>query len=314
MVVCSALSDSSPGAQTGRREGVIGPCGRSAAVTRGAAELRCPNAWRHLATVQLIEDGGLAALSGTLQTAAEPATGRILALTRCIGSLHPRGGTITIQRAFDRTPSARTMPMRPDASVTQWIDRLKAGDPDAAQKLWERYFRRLVGLARKKLRAAPRRAADEEDVALSAFDSFCRGAEQDRFPQLHDRLDLWQLLVLLTARKAFDLAQHERRQKRGGGAVLDEAALPGPADSSAQEAALEQIEGPEPTPAFAAQVAEEYRRLLERLDSPELRNVALRKVEGYGNEEIAAQLGCGLRTVERRLRLIRSIWEQEGVS
>jgi DNA-directed RNA polymerase specialized sigma24 family protein len=204
--------------------------------------------------------------------------------------------------------------MRPEASVTQWIGRLKAGDPDAAQKLWERYFRRLVGLARKKLRATPRRAADEEDVALSAFDSFCRAAGHDCFPQLHDRLDLWQLLVLLTARKAFDLAQHERRQKRGGGAVLDEAALPGPADSSAQEAALEQIEGPEPTPAFAAQVAEECRRLLERLDSPELRGVALRKMEGYSNEEIAAQLGCGLRTVERRLQLIRSIWEQEGVS
>ena len=84
------------------------------------------------------------------------------------------------------------------------------------------------------------------------------------------------------------------------------------ADSSAQEAALDQVEGPEPTPAFAAQVAEECRRLLERLDSPELRAVALRKVEGYGNEEIAAQLGCGLRTVERRLRLIRGIWEQEG--
>jgi DNA-directed RNA polymerase specialized sigma24 family protein len=204
--------------------------------------------------------------------------------------------------------------MRPEASVTQWIDRLKAGDPDAAQKLWERYFRRLVGLARKRLRAAPRRAADEEDVALGAFDSFCRGAEQGRFPRLNDRSDLWQLLVLLTARKAFDLAQHERRQKRGGGAVLDEAALACPADSSAQEAALQQIEGSEPTPAFAAQVAEEYGRLLDRLDSLELRSVAVRKLEGYSNEEIATQLGCGLRTVERRLRLIRGIWEQEGVS
>jgi DNA-directed RNA polymerase specialized sigma24 family protein len=199
-------------------------------------------------------------------------------------------------------------------SVTQWIGRLKAGDPDAAQKLWERYFRRLVGLARKKLRAAPRRAADEEDVALSAFDSFCRGAGEDRFPRLHDRLDLWQLLVLLTARKALDLAQHERRQKRGGGAVLDEAALPRPASSSAQDGALDKIESLQPTPAFAAQVAEECRRLLERLDSPDLQSVALRKVEGYSNEEIAAQLGCGLRTVERRLRLIRSIWEQEGAS
>jgi DNA-directed RNA polymerase specialized sigma24 family protein len=202
--------------------------------------------------------------------------------------------------------------MRSDASVTQWIDRLKAGDPAAAQKLWERYFRRLVGLARKKLRAAPRRAADEEDVALSAFDSFCRGAEHGRFAQLHDRLDLWQLLVLLTARKASDLAQHERRQKRGGGAVIDEAALP--VDSSSPEAALEQLEGPEPTPAFAAQVAEEYRQLLERLDSSALRTVAMRKVEGYANEEIAAHVGCSLRTVERRLRLIRSIWEEEGAS
>jgi DNA-directed RNA polymerase specialized sigma24 family protein len=202
--------------------------------------------------------------------------------------------------------------MGSDVSVTHWIDRLKAGDPVAAQKLWERYFRRLVGLARKKLRAAPRRAADEEDVALSAFDSFCRGAEHGRFAQLHDRLDLWQLLVLLTARKAADLAQHERRQKRGGGAVLDEAALP--VDSSSPEAALEQLEGPEPTPAFAAQVAEEYRRLLECLDSTALRTVAMRKVEGYGNEEIATQVGCSLRTVERRLRLIRGIWEQEEAS
>jgi len=204
--------------------------------------------------------------------------------------------------------------MHADASVTHWIDKLKEGDPDAAQKLWERYFRRLVGLARKKLRAAPRRAADEEDVALSAFDSFCRGAEQDRFPQLNDRFDLWQLLVLLTARKAIDLAQHERRQKRGGGAVIDEAALPHPVDSSAQGAALEQFAAPEPTPAFAAQVAEECRRLLECLDNPDLRRVALLKVEGYSNEEIAAQLGCGLRTVERRLGLIRTMWKQDDES
>jgi DNA-directed RNA polymerase specialized sigma24 family protein len=206
--------------------------------------------------------------------------------------------------------------MGPEASVTRWIDRLKAGDPDAAQKLWQRYFRRLVGLTRQKLRAAPRRAADEEDVALSAFDSFCRGAERGRFPRLHDRLDLWQVLVVLAARKAVDLAQRERRQKRRPhrGAVLDEAALPGPADSSAQEAALQQIEGPEPTPAFAAQVAEECQRLLALLGDPVLRDIALWKMEGYSNEEIAAQLGCGLRTVERRLGLIRTTWEQEGVS
>jgi DNA-directed RNA polymerase specialized sigma24 family protein len=202
--------------------------------------------------------------------------------------------------------------MSSPGSVTYWIRQLKAGDQAAAQPLWAGYFQRLVGLARKKLQGTPRRAADEEDVALSAFDSFCRAAEQGRFPQLHDRRDLWQLLVLLTARKACDLVQSERRQKRGGGAVLDEAALPGPSGSSTGEAGLAQVIGAEPTPAFAAQVADECRRLLDQLGDAQLRAVALGKLEGYTNEEIAAQLGCGLRTVERKLDRIRSIWAQES--
>src|SRR5262245_52631875 len=109
--------------------------------------------------------------------------------------------------------------MRSPGSVTGWLARLQAGDDAAAQPLWERYFRRLVELARSRLRGGPRAAADEEDVALSAFDSFCRGAEKGRFPQLHDRDDLWGLLVLITAHKALDRLRHERRQKRGGSRV-----------------------------------------------------------------------------------------------
>ena len=58
------------------------------------------------------------------------------------------------------------MPGSSSGSVTHWIGLLEAGDPAAAQKLWQAYFQRLVGLARKKLRGTPRRAADEEDVAL----------------------------------------------------------------------------------------------------------------------------------------------------
>src|SRR2546423_11697663 len=110
-------------------------------------------------------------------------------------------------------------------SVTHWIDQLKGGDPAAIRRLWEAYFPRLVGLARKKLREAPRRAADEEDVALSAFDSFCDGAAQGRFPRLTDRDDLWHVLVTITARKAVQLVRHELRQKRGGGAVRGESAV-----------------------------------------------------------------------------------------
>jgi DNA-directed RNA polymerase specialized sigma24 family protein len=203
------------------------------------------------------------------------------------------------------------MPMSSSGSVSVLIGQLKDGDQAAIQKLWQAYFERLVALARKKLRGTPRRAADEEDVALSAFDSFCRGAAQGRFPQLSDRDDLWQLLAVITARKVIDLVQHERRQKRGGGAVQGESALAGLHACAGGRVSLEQIVGREPSPAFAAQLAEECRRLLRNLADDELRSVALWKMEGYTNEEIAAKLGCVLRTVERKLRLIRSHWKQE---
>jgi DNA-directed RNA polymerase specialized sigma24 family protein len=195
--------------------------------------------------------------------------------------------------------------MSPDGSVTHWVRELRAGNRAAAQQLWEGYYRRLVVLARQRLAGSPRRVADEEDVALSAFDSFCRGAERNRFPRLEDRNDLWQLLVVLTARKALDLRQHERRQKRGGGAVRGESVFAG-----LDGAGLEQVVGAEPAPQFAAEVADECRRLFDRLDD-ELRAVALAKMEGLTNPEIAARLGCAPATVERRLRLIRATWAEE---
>ena len=100
-------------------------------------------------------------------------------------------------------------------SVSRWFGPLRDGDPAAAQQLWERYFQRLIELARKKLRDLPHREA-AEDVALSAFDSFCRSAGLARFPQLADRDSLWRLLVVVTARKAAHHKRDERRQKRGG--------------------------------------------------------------------------------------------------
>jgi DNA-directed RNA polymerase specialized sigma24 family protein len=195
--------------------------------------------------------------------------------------------------------------MASEGSVTHWLQRLQVGDPAAAQPLWERYFARLVGLARKKLQGAPQRLADEEDVALSAFDSFCRNTEQGRFPQLVDREGLWQLLVVLTARKAAHLVRAQGQQKRGGGAGKR------PLDAAAAGPALEQLLSREPSPAFAAEVADECQRLLSLLGDRELEAVALWKMQGYTNEEIAAKLGYVVRSVKRKLRLIRERWAKE---
>jgi DNA-directed RNA polymerase specialized sigma24 family protein len=200
--------------------------------------------------------------------------------------------------------------MSAQGSVTYWIHQLQAGNQAAVQKLWEGYFERLVGLARKKLQGTPRQVADEEDVALSAFDSFCRHAEAGRFPQLVDRQDLWQLLVVLTGRKALNLAKHEGAAKRGGGKVRHASALAS-SDSSAVQVAFTSRISKEPDPQFAAEVAEECRRLLALLNDEELRSIAVLKMEGHTNEEIATKLGRSLPTVERKLGLIRRAWEKE---
>jgi DNA-directed RNA polymerase specialized sigma24 family protein len=197
--------------------------------------------------------------------------------------------------------------MESEGSVTRWLGQLQAGDPAAAQQLWQRYFQRLVVLARKKLRGSPRRVADEEDVALSAFDSFCRRAEQGGFPQLLGRDSLWRLLVLLTTRKASHQRRDQQRQKRGGGATIQNERCGDAEDGSV----LEQILSREPMPEFAAQVAEECQRLLHSLDDPGLEAVALARMEGYTVEEIAKQRGYAPRSIKRKLQLIRTIWEKE---
>jgi DNA-directed RNA polymerase specialized sigma24 family protein len=211
---------------------------------------------------------------------------------------------------FWKRPRAET-PNSSPGSVSDWIGDLKAGDAAAAQKLWERYCRRLIGLARSKLSGVPCRASDEEDIALSAFDSFCRQATTGRFPQLDDRDNLWRLLFVITKRKVWALAKQEQRLKRGAGLVLDEAALDSEPLSSQGPRSLEQILGEEPTPDFALQVAEESERLLAALGNEELRSVARWKMEGFTNVEIAGKLGCNPRTIERKLWAIRNLWTKE---
>ena len=190
----------------------------------------------------------------------------------------------------------------PRGSVTHWLGQLKAGDHAAAQELWQRYFGRLVGLADKILPRQARRAADAEDAALSALASFCRCAQLGRFPQLLDREDLWQVLVVLTACKAHHPAAYAQAQKCGGRPADTP---PSGAETADGEAALDQIFSREPTPEFAAQVAEEYQRLLDRLEDDQLRRVVIWKMEGYTNEEIAAKLGRTPRSIGRKLALIR---------
>ena len=198
--------------------------------------------------------------------------------------------------------------MPSDESVTEWIAALQVREDSAAQHLYQRYMERLVSLARDKLRGAARRVADEEDVALVAFNSFFLGVREGRFPQLNDRDDLWQILVMLAERKAIDQVRRQTSKKRAPEA--GESALGFRDADGSSLVGVEAAMGRDPSPDFAAEVAEEISRRMAQLDKEELKKIALWKLEGRSNSEIAQLLGCVTRTVERRLELIRNIWRE----
>jgi DNA-directed RNA polymerase specialized sigma24 family protein len=198
--------------------------------------------------------------------------------------------------------------------VTYWILKLRHGDEQAAQLLWEAYFEKLVCFARRKLEGMPRRAVDEEDVALSAMHSFCCGMKGGRFRDVKDRHELWKLLITITARKACRERRRDRATKRGGGNVRGESAFGGIHRDEESEQGIGDVLGSEPTPEFACMVAENCRRMMERLDDRTLAEVARLKLEGYTNADIARKLDCVERSVERKVRRIREKWTREEPS
>lgn len=195
--------------------------------------------------------------------------------------------------------------------ITLWIDGLSGGDQRAAEALWRTYFDRLVRLARQRLAPGDGRHADEEDAALSAMHSFYRGVRSGRYPQLAGRDELWRLLVTIVLRKVSHQRRDERRKKRGGGRTRGESAFVGP-DDDREARGIEQVLGNGPTAEAIALLSENCLRLLDVLDDDTLRQIARWKLEGFTNDEIAAQLDCTTRRVERKLKRIRELWSERA--
>ena len=190
-------------------------------------------------------------------------------------------------------------------TVTAWISDLKAGDDDAAAQLWSRFFQRLIHLAQRQLQGYRGRVADEEDVALSVFDSLCKGAMAGRFDRLSDRDDLWRLLVVMTCHKSNSLQRWNARQKRGGGNVRGESAFEG--DNSG-DFGINQFAANGPTPEFLVELDDTFDVMMQQLKTEDTRQVAQLRIHGCTNEEIADELSMSVSSVERKLRLVRQTW------
>ncbi|MGF1583096.1 MAG: ECF-type sigma factor [Gemmataceae bacterium] len=204
--------------------------------------------------------------------------------------------------------------MSEHGSITLLVQQLKAGQRDALQDLWARYFERLVRLARKKLDGAPRQMADEEDVALSAINSFCVAVENQRFPKLEDSADLWQILVMLVRKKSARLWEYHSRERRNHNKVQSIEVPPG-AGSESDAFFLDQIQGETPDPQVAAEFTEQLQVLLQTLSDKELQQIAVLRLEGHTHGEIGETIDRSSETVRRRLERIQKTWVrlfQEG--
>lgn len=190
-------------------------------------------------------------------------------------------------------------------NVSHWINLVKDGDPSAANLIWRHYFDRLVQSVRRRLLGQNRAVSDEEDIVLSVFDSFYVAAEKGRFPDLSDRDDLWRLLLQMSARKVIDKRRHDLRQRRGG--ELEIRSLDHPGN---EENAIEAI-GDEPSPEMVLIMQETVEQFFSHLSVGHLRDLAVARLEGYSNAELAQRLQCSERTIERRLHLIRAKCQQE---
>jgi DNA-directed RNA polymerase specialized sigma24 family protein len=187
---------------------------------------------------------------------------------------------------------------------------VRLGRESAAAKIWSRYHPRLLELARLKLSGAARRVADEEDVVAAVFHSFFRRTRQGSYPRLRRRNDLWRLLAQITSHKALNLIRKERSKKRGGGRLVTAPLHVDPPHSLIHES-FAQLASSDPGPVVFAMNADFLEHLLATLKDEELRAVAVAKLDGSSNEEIAAKIRRSIPTVERRLRLIRDVWREE---
>lgn len=185
-------------------------------------------------------------------------------------------------------------------SITQWMHQAVIGDSEAQANLWNRYFDRLLGIAKNRLNTGDRRVSDEEDVVLEAFNAFFQKFDKSNFCDGANRDDLWRILVAITERKALDQVRNKQRLKRGGGQVL------GHSFAGSQEDGFQRI--PDPSPEFADAFSLTCEHLLNGLNEQQ-RFIAYRKLAGYSNREIAEELGCVEEAVRRKVQLIRQLWD-----
>jgi RNA polymerase sigma-70 factor (ECF subfamily) len=187
-------------------------------------------------------------------------------------------------------------------SFAEWLKRLRAGDDAAARLVFERFARRLIGLARGQFHASLKHKVDPEDVVQSAYKSFFRGFDEGKLT-VGNWDGLWSLLTLITLRKCADWVEYHRAERRD--AVRE---VPATSEAEGGASRMEALSR-EPTPLEAAILHETVEQLLASLDEDERPIVEL-SLQGYTTQEISQQVDRPERTVRRLRERVRNRLER----
>lgn len=173
----------------------------------------------------------------------------------------------------------------------QLVDRVRAGDDDAARELFNRYVERLIRLTQRRLSPKLARRVDPEDIVQSAYRSFFVRVADGQF-EIRRSGDLWRLLAAIALNKLRMQAKFHAAQKRNMGKENSFSAR-----SSLLGVAPEKLAS-EPTPDEAAAAAECLEKIMADLKPLERRMLELR-LQSYTFEEIGDELNRSERTVRR---------------
>ena len=197
-----------------------------------------------------------------------------------------------------------------ELATSRWLPELKAGDDKALGIVWQRFFEKIIVVARNRLRDVPKRVEDEEDIALSAFRRLHQMAGREKLGAIRHSDELWGLLVAITAGKVADLVRRQTADKRGGGKVRGGSAF-AKKSASGESDGIQDWFTTDLSPEALLVVEEEVDRLLNLLPDPTTRQIAEMFLEGVPKTEIASTLDISRSTVYLKLDTVLAIWRAE---
>jgi len=187
-------------------------------------------------------------------------------------------------------------------SVSNWLKELKTGDQNAVEAIWNRYYQRVVEFAIRKMKINPDRAIDGEDIAQLTMHRFCLNATSGNYPDLDDRQQLWDLLVVYTLNRIRKHLRECNRTKRSGmHRVVFE---------FKRSQVLQDLRSPE-APTIMADMVQSWLDRLDREDpSGQLKQIAIWSMEDISGSEIARIMKKRKSAILQQIRLIRLLWEE----